>query len=57
VVRWESSHTPHSCTLPHLVGKVLVIALDSHSELAGFHPIFVSSSFKVFELSCCGVKQ
>ena len=57
VVRLESRHTLHFRTCPHLVGKVLVVAPDSHVELAEFHSISASSAFRVFEPSCCGAQQ
>lgn len=57
VVRLERRHILHSCTCPHLVGKVLVIAPDSHFGPAEFHPISLSSAFGVFELFCCGAQQ
>lgn len=53
MVRLESGHTFHSGIRPHLVGKVLVIAPDSHFRLVEFHTISVSSAFGVFEFSCC----
>lgn len=56
VVRLESSHTLRSWTRPHLVGKVLVVAPDSHFGLVEFHSISVSSAFRVFELSCCSAQ-
>lgn len=56
MVRWDSRHPPHSWTLPNLAGKVLVIAPDSHTGLADFHPISASSAFKAFQLACCGVQ-
>ena len=57
VVRLESRHTLCSWRHPYLVGKVLAIAPDSHFGLVEFHPISVSSAFRVFELSGCGPQQ
>lgn len=43
-VRLESQHAFHSGTCPHLIGKVLVIAPDSHFGLVEFHTVSVSSA-------------